>query len=65
MRETSLWDSHPPAGLRARMVEARPAREPLIELSEDESARIDRELAGWYGASHRRLLGAEGFHGRG
>jgi len=63
MRETSVWRSHPPSGLRARVIEAWPARQPLVELTEEESARIDAELAGWYGATHRRMLGAEDYRG--
>jgi heat shock protein HtpX len=63
MRDTSLWHSHPPTGLRARMVEAWPARAGTVELSDAESARIDDELAGWYAAAHRRILGTRDFRG--
>jgi hypothetical protein len=63
MRHTSLWDSHPPAGLRARMVEAWPRRDPAVVLSDEESARIDQELSGWYDATHRLWLGTREFHG--
>jgi heat shock protein HtpX len=60
-RDTSIWDSHPPAGLRARMVEAWPRREPAVALTDEDSDRIDRELAGWYAATHRRILGTRDF----
>jgi Zn-dependent protease with chaperone function len=63
MRATSLWHSHPPTGLRARMVEGWPARAGTVELSDEESARIDHELAGWYAAAHRRILGSRDFRG--
>ncbi|GGU81222.1 M48 family metalloprotease [Lentzea flava] len=56
LRESTLWDSHPPSGLRARVVEAWPQKAPAFVLSEQESARIDAELARWYGRAHQRLL---------
>ncbi|MBV1854899.1 M48 family metalloprotease [Catellatospora tritici] len=48
--ETSLFASHPPSGLRARMLEAHrsdaePA--PLVVLSPEDNFRIDAELARW------------------
>ncbi|WP_412540525.1 M48 family metallopeptidase [Longispora sp. K20-0274] len=46
--QTSILASHPPAGLRARLVESRPWLEPRVALSEAESDRIDQELAGYY-----------------
>ncbi|HXM56640.1 MAG TPA: M48 family metallopeptidase [Candidatus Dormibacteraeota bacterium] len=60
-RHTSLWSSHPPLGLRARLVEVRPASEPLVTLSEEDSRSIDQELAGWYAATHRRILGTRDY----
>ncbi|HVQ91242.1 MAG TPA: M48 family metalloprotease [Mycobacteriales bacterium] len=62
MRDTSLWASHPPVGLRARAVEAWPARPAGITFTDAESARIDAELAGWYRATHRLMLGTREFH---
>ncbi|GAB2856089.1 M48 family metalloprotease [Lentzea nigeriaca] len=56
LRESTLWDSHPPSGLRARIVEAWPQQAPAFVLSEQESARIDGELARWYRLAHQRLL---------
>lgn len=56
LRESHLWDSHPPSGLRARMVEAWPRKAAAFVLSEQESARIDAELARWYQRAHQRLL---------
>lgn len=44
----SLFASHPPSGLRARMIRARPQRNPVVSLTEAESRRIDAELARHY-----------------
>lgn len=43
--EATLFAGHPPAGLRHRMVEARPWQDPTVVLTEAESAQIDAELA--------------------
>lgn len=64
-RHTSLWSTHPPAGMRARAIEAAPQRPPTVTLTEPESERIDAELAGWYNAAHRLILGTREFRGRG
>ncbi|MEJ2853198.1 MULTISPECIES: M48 family metallopeptidase [unclassified Saccharothrix] len=53
---SSLWDSHPPAGLRARIVEAWPHAEPTVALSDEDSARIDAELSRWYARAGRDLV---------
>jgi heat shock protein HtpX len=53
--ETSLFASHPPRGLRARMIESRPQQPPRIELAENDSARIDAELARYYERALRNL----------
>jgi heat shock protein HtpX len=42
--EASLFASHPPTGLRAEMLERRPAQPAAIVLDEDTAARIDTEL---------------------
>jgi heat shock protein HtpX len=63
-RSTRLWDSHPPGGLRARLIEGRPRQWPEVSLSDEESSRIDRELAGWYAATHRRVLGTRDYRER-
>lgn len=47
-RETSLFATHPPAGLRVRLLAGRPATPPAVTLSDVESGMIDRELAGEY-----------------
>jgi heat shock protein HtpX len=47
-RETSLIASHPPTGLRVALVEAAPWCDPALRLRDDESDRIDAELAGYY-----------------
>lgn len=62
-RETSLWDTHPPIGLRGAMVAAWPAQAPKVVLSDRASAQIDVELAGWYDAAHRLILGTRTFRG--
>jgi heat shock protein HtpX len=63
MRATSLWDTHPPLGLRLRMAKAWPAQKPKVELTVAESAAIDRELNAWYAAAHAAMLGARDFRG--
>ncbi|WP_412540526.1 M48 family metalloprotease [Longispora sp. K20-0274] len=45
---TSILADHPPTGLRARAIEARPWREPVVVLTQEESDRIDAELADFY-----------------
>ncbi len=54
--EVSIFASHPPAGLRARMLERRPARPATVVLTEPESARIDDELAAHYESVRRELV---------
>jgi heat shock protein HtpX len=53
--DVSLFSSHPPTGLRAAMLERRPARPAAIVLAEAESARIDGELAAHYERARREL----------
>jgi heat shock protein HtpX len=53
--EVSLFASHPPTGLRAAMLEQRPARPAAITLTPPESERIDAELAGQYERVRREL----------
>ncbi|MGC9666219.1 M48 family metallopeptidase [Planosporangium sp. 12N6] len=53
--DVSLFASHPPAGLRARMIESRPAHPPAVLLDVATSARIDAELATAYAAARRDL----------
>jgi heat shock protein HtpX len=43
--EVDLFASHPPAGLRARLVEGRPAEPAAVMLDEATSARLEDELA--------------------
>ncbi|MFI7599783.1 M48 family metalloprotease [Actinoplanes sp. NPDC049681] len=43
--EVSLYASHPPAGLRAEMLERRPGQAAAVTLTESEAAHIDDELA--------------------
>ncbi len=43
--EVSLYASHPPAGLRAEMLERRPRQTAAVTLTESEAAHIDNELA--------------------
>ncbi|MFC8301553.1 M48 family metalloprotease [Micromonospora orduensis] len=44
----SLFASHPPIGLRRRMLAERPWRDPLVVLTEARAERIDAELAREY-----------------
>ncbi|HEX2357105.1 MAG TPA: M48 family metallopeptidase [Micromonosporaceae bacterium] len=53
--DVSLFASHPPAGLRARMVEARGSRPPAVSLTEGESAAIDAEMTRQYERARRDL----------
>ncbi|TYC25166.1 M48 family metalloprotease [Micromonospora sp. MP36] len=46
--ETSLFSSHPPTGLRHRMLSARPWQDPAVRLDDDRIARLDAELARHY-----------------
>ncbi len=41
----SLFNTHPPSGLRAQMLESRPYLAPAVVLTESASAAIDAELA--------------------
>lgn len=50
--EVSLYASHPPAGLRAEMLERRPRQAAAVTLTAGEAARIDDELA----AHQKRVL---------
>jgi heat shock protein HtpX len=50
--EASLFSSHPPTGLRIRMVESRPQLSASVVLSTSSSARIDEELA----TAYRQML---------
>ena len=43
--EVSLYASHPPAGLRAEMLERRPRQAAAVILTESDAAHIDDELA--------------------
>jgi Zn-dependent protease with chaperone function len=42
--EVSLFASHPPAGLRVKMLEQRPALPAVVVLTEQQIERIDRDL---------------------
>jgi heat shock protein HtpX len=53
--DASLFASHPPAGLRSRMLERRPRHPAAVTLDEATSARIDGELAP-FEARVRRVL---------
>ena len=44
----SAWSSHPPGGLRVRLVEGGPQHAPRVVLSQADSDRIDEELAKYY-----------------
>jgi Zn-dependent protease with chaperone function len=53
--DVSLWTTHPPAGLRAWLVEARPVGSAALVLTEAESRQIDAELSGYYQRARRDL----------
>jgi heat shock protein HtpX len=56
--DTGLFASHPPTGLRVRMIVSRPYQTPRVALSPAGSARIDAELAP-YVAKMRKEVGWE------
>jgi hypothetical protein len=51
--EASLFASHPPAGLRARLIESRPPELGSLAVNEAEAIRIDTELAKHYAQVRR------------
>jgi len=53
--EVSMFATHPPSGLRARMIESGPAHGPAVELSDERSARIDAELGAHFQSTRRSL----------
>jgi heat shock protein HtpX len=53
--EVSLFSSHPPAGLRGRMVTDRARREPAVTLTASHAERIDTELDKHYQRAQRHL----------
>jgi len=54
-RETALFATHPPSGLRSQMVERAGWRDPALVLVDGESDRIDTELSGRYQRCRRDL----------
>jgi heat shock protein HtpX len=54
-RDSSPFASHPPGGLRHRMIAAHPHRTPAVVLTDSRSALIDAELAR-YEESIRRII---------
>lgn len=55
----SLFDTHPPSGLRAMMIESRPANGGRIVLDQATSDRIDAELGRRYSAIRREMAWSE------
>jgi hypothetical protein len=53
--EVSIFDTHPPAALRGRLIEARPSRSAAVDLDEVTAARIETELAKLVARSARTL----------
>jgi len=53
--EVSLFATHPPTGLRARMIESRPYQPAAVTLTAADSERIDQELAKAYDFARRDL----------
>jgi Zn-dependent protease with chaperone function len=56
--EVSMSATHPPTGLRARMIESRPRQAGAVTLTAAQSARIDEELATAYRSALRHLAAA-------
>jgi heat shock protein HtpX len=57
--ETSLFATHPPTGLRARMLESRPQHAAGVVLTEQQAERIDHEIAGPVERIRRDLASAD------
>lgn len=55
--DASLLGSHPPTGLRRRMVLSWPVQEPQVAPGEQEWAAIDAELSPWFAKLANRLSG--------
>jgi Zn-dependent protease with chaperone function len=53
--DASLFATHPPDGLRAKMIEFRPTTTPRVHLNETDSSRIDQELATQYETTRQEL----------
>jgi heat shock protein HtpX len=53
--DASMFASHPPAGLRHRMVSERPWLSPAVTLTDAQSERIDAELAKDYARAIRNI----------
>jgi heat shock protein HtpX len=53
--EVSLFATHPPTGLRARMIESRPYQPAAVTLTAAGSVRIDEELAKSYDIARRDI----------
>ena len=53
--EVSLFATHPPTGLRARMIESRPYHPAAVTLTAAGSERIDQELASAYDVARRDI----------
>jgi Zn-dependent protease with chaperone function len=54
-RETGLFVSHPPAGLRARLIEARPAEPAAVVLDTATNALVEQDLARYAARAARTL----------
>ncbi|MEV4509413.1 M48 family metallopeptidase [Dactylosporangium sp. NPDC049525] len=55
LRETTLFASHPPSGLRARLIEATAGESAAVVLDPARNERIDAELAKYSASSARTL----------
>ncbi|MEV4510770.1 M48 family metallopeptidase [Dactylosporangium sp. NPDC049525] len=55
--DASLLGSHPPTGLRRRMVRSWPVQQAQVEPAEQEWAAIDAELSPWFAKLANRLSG--------
>lgn len=58
--EAEIFNSHPPAGLRHRLIQSAPYRTAAVVLTEAESAAIDTELSG-YEERYRREIAHAGW----
>jgi heat shock protein HtpX len=61
MRKADLWSSHPPSGMRARMIESQPEQPARVVPTAQLWSAIDAELSEWYATTHRHVLGTREF----
>jgi len=62
-RTTDVWSTHPPQGMRLRLIESLPEVGPVVTLDSGSVLKIDHELSAFYALTHRQWLDTREFHG--